>query len=180
MPSNKNLAPRWAAVCAGLCMNGAVMAGDVAIGSVDINGMEVGAVYIQPVTMEPMLPGMKMQTSDIHLEADIHALKNNPHGFRAGDWMPYLDISYHISKHGSDWAVTGSLMPMAANDGPHYAENIKLDGAGKYRLTYHIKPPAYHAFHRHTDKETGVAPWWAPFDLSWDFVYVGTGKKGGY
>jgi len=158
---------------------GSAQAGDVPIGAENINGMEVGAVYIQPVTMEPMLPGM-MNPSDIHLEADIHALKDNAQGFNEGDWMPYLNISYTLTKKGSDWSRTGSLMAMAAADGPHYAENIKLDGPGKYHLTYHIKPPAYHAFHRHTDKETGVAPWWEPFDLEWDFTYVGTGKKGGY
>ncbi|WJW75809.1 iron transporter [Thiohalobacter sp. IOR34] len=157
----------------------AVSAGDVRIGSVEKNGMQVGAVYIQPVTMEPMLPGMA-QPADIHLEADIHALRDNPQGFREGDWIPYLSISYTISKQGSDWTRSGILMPMAANDGPHYASNLKLDGAGKYRLRYHIKPPPYAAFHRHSDRETGVAPWWAPFDLEWDFIYVGVGKKGGY
>ncbi len=167
-------------VLLGLTMLGSsVHAGDVTVGHQNINGMEVGAVYIQPVTMEPMMPGM-MKPADIHLEADIHALADNPHGFPEGAWMPYLNISYTLTKIGSDWSKTGALMAMAANDGPHYADNIKLDGPGKYHLTYHIKPPAYHAFHRHTDKETGVAPWWEPFDLEWDFVYVGVGKKGGY
>ena len=40
------------------------------------NGMEIAAVYIQPTKMEPMLPGM-MKPSDIHLEADISAAKDN-------------------------------------------------------------------------------------------------------
>jgi uncharacterized protein involved in high-affinity Fe2+ transport len=35
-------------------------------------------------------------------------------------------------------------------------------------------------FGRHTDKETGVAEWFKPFTLEWDFVYSGIGKKGGY
>ena len=154
-------------------------AGDVRIGSVNKNGMEVAAVYIQPVTMEPMLPGM-MMPADIHLEADIHALKNNPHGFPEGAWLPYLQISYAITKKGSSWSKTGMLMPMAASDGPHYASNIKLNGPGKYHLTYHISPPPYNSFHRHTDKETGIAKWWTPFDQQWDFTFVGVGKKGGY
>lgn len=156
-----------------------VMAGDVRIGSVSKYGMDVGAVYIQPVTMEPMSPDM-MKLADIHLEADIHALKGNQQGFREGDWLPYLRISYVLKKKGSTWSRTGSLMPMAAADGPHYAKNIKLDGVGKYHLTYHIKPPLSQVFHRHTDKETGVAAWWKPFDVSWDFTYIGIGKKGGY
>jgi len=29
-------------------------------------------------------------------------------------------------------------------------------------------------------KETGVDKWWAPFDLQWEFIYLGAGKKGGY
>lgn len=156
----------------------ATMAGDVEIGSVEKNGMEIVAVYIQPVTMDPMLPGMG--PADIHLEADIHALKGNQHGFSEGDWFPYLGITYTISKVDSAWSTSGSFMPMAASDGPHYARNIKLDGAGKYKLRYSIEPPPYNGFYRHTDKETGVAKWWKPFDLEWDFIYVGTGKKGEY
>ena len=69
---------------------------------------------------------------------------------------------------------------MVASDGPHYGANLKLDGAGKYHLTYHIDPPPYQGFYRHEDEETGVGRWWEPFDLSWEFAFVGTGKKGGY
>ena len=52
------------------------------------NGIEVGAVYLQPITMEPEGMMRKASDSDIHLEADIHAVKNNPTGFAEGDWMP--------------------------------------------------------------------------------------------
>jgi uncharacterized protein involved in high-affinity Fe2+ transport len=143
------------------------------------NGMEIAAVYIQPTKMEPMLPGM-MKMTDIHLEADIAATADNKNGFGEGSWVPYLQISYQISKVGSDWSTIGSLMPMVASDGPHYAENIKLNGPGKYKLTYHIVPPPINGFYRHTDKETATAPWWEPFDLSWEFTFLGAGKKGGY
>jgi uncharacterized protein involved in high-affinity Fe2+ transport len=154
-------------------------AGDVQIGTFEKNGMEITAVYIQPVPMEPMMPGME-RISDIHLEADIQAIKGNSNGFKEGHWIPYLDISFTITKHDSDWAITGDLMPMAASDGPHYARNIKLDGPGKYHLRYNIDPPSFDGFFRHTDKETGVGSWWEPFSLEWDFVFVGTGKKGAY
>ncbi len=156
-------------------------AGETAIGKhVSKDGMEIGAVYLQAVMMEPMLPGMNTE-KDVHLEADIHAEKGNKNGFGPGDWVPYLGITYRLRKIGSDWEQVGAFMPMVANDGPHYGANVKLDGAGKYRLTYHIQPPPYQGFYRHTDKETGVAPWWTPFDVSWEFTYVGgTGKKGGY
>ena len=52
-------------------------------------------------------------------------------------------------------------MPMVANDGPHYGDNVKLNGPGKYKLTLNVKPPSAnpHAhFGRHVDKETGVGP----------------------
>jgi len=156
-----------------------VSAADVEIGTVEQAGMEIVAVYIQPVTMAPMLPGGSNE-ADIHLEADIHALKDNQHGFSEGDWVPYLGIAYTINKVGSDWSTTGSFMPMVASDGPHYARNIKLDGAGKYTLRYNISPPPFNGLYRHTDKETGVIDWWQPFDLEWNFTYVGIGKKGGY
>jgi len=156
----------------------AAQAGDVEIGVVEQNGLEIAAVYIQPVTMEPMLPGMG--PGDIHLEADIHALKDNPNGFEEGAWVPYLTISYNITKKDSDWQTTGTFMPMVAADGPHYAQNIKLDGAGRYHLSYHIDPPPRSGFYRHTDKESGVGKWWNPIDLEWDFVFAGYGKKGGY
>lgn len=156
----------------------AAYAGDVEIGAVERDGMEIAAVYIQPVTMEPMLPGMG--PGDIHLEADIKALKDNPNGFPEGAWIPYLTISYTITKKGSDWNTQGTFMPMAASDGPHYAQNIKLDGAGRYHLSYHIDPPPRAGFFRHTDRESGVSEWWQPIDLEWDFVFAGYGKKGGY
>jgi uncharacterized protein involved in high-affinity Fe2+ transport len=155
-------------------------AAEVTIGKgVEKNGMEIGAVYLQPVMMEPMLPGMH-ETTDVHLEADIHAAKGNPNGFGAGDWIPYLGITYRIAKEGAPWIASGAFMPMVASDGPHYGANVKLDGPGKYKLSYHIEPPPYQGFFRLTDKETGVGVWWTPFDVEWEFTYAGTGKKGAY
>jgi periplasmic iron binding protein len=158
---------------------GPALSAEIPIGkAVEKNGMEIGAVYLQSVTMEPMLPGM--QPADIHIEADIHAAKGNTNGFGPGDWVPYLGITYRLVKQGSKWTDAGTLMPMVASDGPHYGRNVKLDGPGKYTLTFSVVPPIYQGFGRHTDKETGVAAWWAPFDVEWEFVYAGTGKKGSY
>ncbi|MDN5864240.1 MAG: iron transporter [Gammaproteobacteria bacterium] len=143
------------------------------------NGMIISAAYLQPVHMAPMLPSME-GTADVHLEADIHANKDNPQGFQPGAWIPYLTITYHLTKEDSDWKSFGPFMPMIANDGPHYGRNIQLDGPGKYTLTLFIEPPPAAGFYRHTDKETGVAPWWQPFTVSWTFVWAGNGKLGGY
>jgi uncharacterized protein involved in high-affinity Fe2+ transport len=60
-------------------------AAEVNIGqSVEKNGTEIDAVYLQPVMMEPMLPGMHEPT-DVHLEADIHAVKDNKNGLGPSD-----------------------------------------------------------------------------------------------
>ncbi|MGH8849360.1 MAG: iron transporter [Casimicrobiaceae bacterium] len=146
-------------------------------------GMEIAAVYLQPVPMEPAGMMRGVAESDIHLEADIHAQHDNRNGFPDGAWMPYLGVSYEITKQGSAQKLTGELMPMVANDGPHYGDNVKLLGPGKYRLKLAVEPPgsSSHAhFGRHTDKETGVAPWFKPFVLEYAFTYAGIGKKGGY
>ena len=154
-------------------------AAEIRIGQdVEKNHMEIGAVYLQAVTMEPM-DHAAHGPADIHLEADIHAAKDNPNGFGPGDWIPYLGITYSLAKLGTSWTASGDLVPMVASDGPHYGANVKLDGPGKYKLAYRISPPG-HGFMRHTDKETGVEPFWEPFTLEWEFTYVGVGKKGSY
>jgi hypothetical protein len=146
-------------------------------------GMEVAAVYLQPVPMEPAGMMRAVPESDIHLEADIHAQSDNANGFADGAWVPYLGIKYEITKQGSAQKLSGELMPMVANDGPHYGDNVKLLGPGKYRLKLSIEPPGSSPqthFGRHTDKETGVGPWFKPFSLEYEFTYAGIGKKGGY
>jgi len=143
------------------------------------NGMIVAASYLQPVHMAPAMPGMGGD-ADVHLEADIHADKDNAQGFQPGDWMPYLTVSYQLRKMHGTWQDFGTFMVMTASDGPHYGRNVKLDGPGKYTLTLKIEPPPYAAFFRHTSKQTGVAAWWTPFTVSWSFAWAGNGKLGGY
>ena len=149
-------------------------------------GMEVAAVYLQPIEMEP--PGMMREAklSDIHLEADIHALGNNVNGYSEGTWIPFLLVKYQLTKQGSGEVITGDMMPMVASDGPHYGDNVKLAGPGKYHVKYTVYAPnapenamGMH-YGRHTDRATGVRPWFKPVTLEWDFTYAGVGKKGGY
>lgn len=143
-------------------------------------GLEVAAVYLQPIVMEPEGMMTAATKADIHLEADIHALAGNPNGLAEGEWAPYLHITFKLSKAGSDWVAEGHMMPMVASDGPHYGDNVKLDGMGKYHLELTVAPPDGMAFGRHIDPETGVAPWFSPFTKSYDFTFAGTGKKGAY
>lgn len=162
----------------------AAVAKEVPIGAKKIvSGMDVGAVYLQPIEMDQ--PGMMRaaKDSDIHLEADIKAAKNNDNGYAEGDWIPYLVVNYEISKDGDANVQKGELMPMVANDGPHYGDNVKLKGPGKYKLKITIAPPSANPhvhYGRHVDKETGVGPWFTTFSVDYDFVYAGTGKKGAY
>lgn len=144
-------------------------------------GMEVAAVYLQPIEMDP--PGMMRaaKDSDVHLEADIKAAKDNKNGYAQGDWVGYLGVSYELTKDGDTHVLKGDLMPMVANDGPHYGDNVKLLGPGKYKLKLTVTPPGMNShFGRHVDKETGVAPWFDPFTAEYEFIYAGTGKKGAY
>lgn len=145
-------------------------------------GMEVGAVYLQPVEMEPEGMMLDAAKSDVHLEADIAATEDNRNGWQEGSFVSYLNIRYSLTKKGSDEKIEGDFHPMVANDGPHYGDNVKLMGPGKYQLTFTISPPGgNHAmFGRHVDKETGVAPWFEQCTLNYEFTYAGIGKKGGY
>lgn len=147
------------------------------------NGMEIAAVYLQPIEMDPPGTMRDARQSDVHLEADIHAVAKNPNGFAEGDWMPYLVVHYKLMKVGASQSIAGDLMPMVASDGPHYGDNVKLQGPGRYKLTLEILPPSENHqahFGRHVDKETGVGPWFKSFTVDFDFTFAGTGKKGAY
>ena len=172
-----------AATALGLVLGaGVAAAAEHPIGrAVERDGMRIGAVYLQGVMME----GMEHDAHDpgaVHLEADIHALKGNKNGFAAGEWIPNLGVTYLVTKPGDPSVqLKGELIPMVANDGPHYGQNVVLPGPGKYHVAFHVTPPNEHGFTRHIDKETGVGPWWSGFDQEWDFTFVGSvGKKGGY
>ncbi|MBI5235446.1 MAG: iron transporter [Deltaproteobacteria bacterium] len=144
-------------------------------------GMEIAAVYLQAIEMDPKGIMKPRAESDIHLECDIHAAENNPNGFAAGEWMPNLVIWYTIVKMDTKQKIEGQMMPMVANDGPHYGDNVKMMGAGRYKVVYRITSPREKGeFGRHTDRETGVRDWFKPFEIEWEFDYFGAGKKGGY
>jgi len=141
---------------------------------VQVEGMNIAAVYFQPASMEPKAKaGIPVEEADIHIEADIAALKDNPRGFGFGEFVPYLTVKYKLENLDSGENLEGSFMPMNASDGPHYGANIKMLGAGNYKLTYLISAPTDYLLH--ADDVTGVpdATWWRkPLEISWDFNFI--------
>lgn len=140
-------------------------------GPVHLHDMEIVANYLVGIDMAPMPPGMAHGEDVIHLEADVHATADNVYGYPEGAWVAYLTIEYRLEKQGAGWHAEGKLVPMVAKDGPHYADNVKMNGPGKYTLTYRFSPPVVNGFLRHTDAETGVPEWWPPFSQSFTFDY---------
>lgn len=137
----------FATLLAGSALMGVASAKETPIGPPTIqNGLEIAAVYLQPIEMDPPDMMRAAAQSDIHLEADIRATKENRNGFAEGDWVPALSVSFEITKLEGEAAtgpkVSGGLMQMVANDGPHYGDNVKLSGPGRYRLKLTVAPPA--------------------------------------
>jgi periplasmic iron binding protein len=113
----------------------------------------------------------------VFLVAEIHATKDEAHGFAEHAFIPYLSISYALTKEGaSTFKKAGLLYPIAAKNGPHYAAAAEMAGPGTYHLTYIISPPSAHGMMRQTDKAGGVPDWWKPITASWTFAYPGQNK----
>ena len=139
---------------------------------VTVGPLTVGGVYFQPVDMEPEV-GTPAADSSMHIEADIHAAKDNNLGFGVGDFVPGLTVDYTIADKSGNVVQQGTLMPMNASDGPHYGLNLPKLDAGTYDVTFTIKPPS--GWLLHTDKTTGVEGrfWTEPLvaefpDWQWD------------
>ena len=135
------------------------------------NDMQIVPHYLLGIEMAPMTHGMDMGRGAVHLEVDVHATKDEKHGFKEDEWIPYLTISYTIEKVGSNFRKSGKLLAMTAGDGPHYANNVALAGDGDYPLTFQFEPPPKAGFVRHVDKETGVPDWWPAFSKTWTFHF---------
>ena len=119
---------------------------DEEIGFLNVNG-----VFFQPV---PMSGGNEnFEDFDLHFEADVSALPNDL-GYGVGDWVPYMTVDYELTGDNGD-VISGTFMPMNADDGNHYGANIKMPNAGTYsvKLTFHS--PEENGFLIHLDDETG-------------------------
>lgn len=109
--------------------------------------LSMNGVYFQPVDMTG---GYSAEDYDCHLELDVKALAND-YGYGTGSWVPYLTVEYKVTKNDSDYETSGTFMPMAASDGPHYGANLKMDGDGLYTVTFTVKFPDSSTYLIHTD-----------------------------
>lgn len=121
----------------------------------------VEAVYFQGVDMVPENKQPSAEESDMHIEADIHLKPEagKEYGFGDGEdiWPAYLTVNYKVmSEDGKKEITSGAMMPMNADDGPHYGINVKkgLIPVGKYKLVIEFK--ASEDYLLHVDSETGV------------------------
>jgi uncharacterized protein involved in high-affinity Fe2+ transport len=141
---------------------------------IELFPLNVAGVYFQPVDMLPAGNSLPAAQADMHIEADIAALEGNQLGYGAGDFVPNLTVRYEIVKADSGWKIDGTFMPMSASDGPHYGANIKLDGAGTYKVKFLIQNPESQGYLLHVDQETGVPGrfWNQPLVAEWDFDWI--------
>jgi high-affinity iron transporter len=119
--------------------------------------------------------GLSAADSNLHLEADIHALKNNELGYGTGEFIPKLTVKYKIEdKNDASNTQEGTFMEMNADDGPHYGANLKLDKAGQYKLTFTILSPQTNGWTLHVDPDTGVKGrfWTEPITATFDWDYT--------
>lgn len=134
------------------------------------NHIRVAAVWLPSVTME----GPAGPAGAIHVEADITATEQNPNGFADGEFVPYLKINYKLtSADGKTVLDQGTMLPMVARDGLHYGTSMLPPEPGTYKLSYKIEPPSAGGLGRHHDPITGVAAWWEPFEVDFEWEYDG-------
>ena len=85
-----------------------------------------------------------------------------------------MRVEYKFSKRGGDpeGPITGTFMPMSADDGSHYGANVKMHGAGTYDCEFKFYAPEGYALH--TDPDTGVPGrlWTKPVVMKWTFNYT--------
>lgn len=137
-------------------------------GEQEVGFMTMAMVYFQPVDMAPSDLAAPKEGSDLHIEVDLTA-NENPYAFPVDGWVPYLSIDFVINDTEGKEVLTGSMMPMAASDGPHYGNNIALP-EGEYSITLSIKSPAENGYLLHVDDETGVEAdefWTEPLTATW-------------
>jgi uncharacterized protein involved in high-affinity Fe2+ transport len=133
------------------------------------DGVEIVPIALSGVEVDRLTP----KSADlVWLGADVHASDGGRYGFGEHAFIPYLSISFLLTKDDAPtFKKAGLLAPLAAKDGPHYAAATDMAGPGSYHLTYIVSPPSAHGMMRRTDKADGVAAWFKPVTASWTFNY---------
>lgn len=139
-------------------------------------GLAIAASYEAPLPIEgidstgrPLF--LSPANADLFLVVDARGARGNKNGFGAGEFIPYLSVSYTLKRDGGPEAQQGQLHPLVARQGMRYGNNVKIAEPGTYTLSLTFEPPIKVGFGRHTDRETGVARWWKPFQVEWTFAY---------
>jgi uncharacterized protein involved in high-affinity Fe2+ transport len=132
--------------------------------------------YIQPIVLADGRENRPREQSDAYFIADVKANSGNPWGLVKFAWVSFLSVHYRLEKLDGSWRDEGRLTPAIGKFGPHHGANVKLAGVGKYRYTLRIGPPDQ-GIERLVDRENGIS-WPEPFEVSWNFTYLGIGKKG--
>ena len=64
------------------------------------NEMQLVPHYLLGIEMAPMTPGMDMGPNAVHLEIDVHAMKDDKHGFKEDEWIPISHNLIHDRESG--------------------------------------------------------------------------------
>jgi uncharacterized protein involved in high-affinity Fe2+ transport len=140
------------------------------------DGVEIIPSALSGMELDRVSAGMSRWPETIFLIADVHAGKDEAHGFAEHAFIPYLSISYALTKDGAPtFKKAGLLYPIAAKGGPRYGASAEMAGPGTYHLSYIVSPPNSHGMMRQTGKD-GVAEWWKPITASWIFAYPMSAK----
>ena len=132
------------------------------------NHLRIAALWHSAI---PLVGGKRPGPGEIHLLAKIEATEGNPNGFARGDWIPYLTIRYTLEPKAGGPRTQGVLRPLVAAAGPSYGVNLPAPAPADYRLTFQIAPPKPEALDRFVDPTDGVAPWWSPFDIEFNWAF---------
>jgi uncharacterized protein involved in high-affinity Fe2+ transport len=134
------------------------------------DGVEIvpGSEAVVPLDHQPV----NLTPDAVALIADVHATKDEAHGFPEHAFIAYLSISFSLTKDGTPtYKKTGLLYPAATKNGPRYIGGADMAGPGIYHLTYIVNPPNAHGMYRQTGKEGAVPDWWKPITASWTFSF---------
>jgi hypothetical protein len=141
------------------------------------DGLEVIPGALAGVELDRLPTSMSRAADSVFLLADVHAAKDEAHGFAEHAFIPYLSISYSLTKdEAPTFKRAGLLAPVAGKSGPRYGVLTDLTGPGTYHLIYIISPPSAHGMMRQTDKTGGVPEWWKPITANWTFAYPMSAK----